>query len=228
MFHQGPFKTNLTDICLVPHPAADQNFRTAMALLYDGDAWTIKKGEVDVSEELGSGNFGTVAKGMLRNTIPVAIKTLKENKRASKEEFQKASEDFKKETQIMKKLNHPNLVKMYGIQSESLPFQLVMELCEGSIKQHLEQYRVDDPPSLNKELGSRPPTFEDLREWCEHIALGETWLDIYNVTMTFNSGMDYLESRAVVHRDLAARNVLLSKHKRAKIADFGLSFDVRI
>ena len=79
----------------MPHPAADQNFRTAMALLYDGDTWTIKKGEVDVSEELGSGNFGTVAKGMLRNTIPVAIKTLKENKRASKEEFQNASEAFK-------------------------------------------------------------------------------------------------------------------------------------
>ena len=41
------------------------------------------------------------------------------------------------------------------------------------------------------------------------------------------SGMDYLESKGVVHRDLAARNVLLSKHKRAKVADFGLSFEVR-
>ena len=39
--------------------------------------------------------------------------------------------------------------------------------------------------------------------------------------------MDYLESKGVVHRDLAARNVLLSKHKRAKVADFGLSFEVR-
>lgn len=40
--------------------------------------------------------------------------------------------------------------------------------------------------------------------------------------------MDYLESKGVVHRDLAARNVLLSKHKRAKVADFGLSFEVRM
>ena len=39
--------------------------------------------------------------------------------------------------------------------------------------------------------------------------------------------MDYLESKGVVHRDLAARNILLSKHKRAKIADFGLSFEVK-
>lgn len=71
----------------------------------------------------------------------------------------------------MKKLNHPNLVKMYGIQSESLPFQLVMELCEGSIKEHLDQFRIDDPPSLK--LGTHPPAYDDLREWCEHIALGE-------------------------------------------------------
>ena len=42
-----------------------------------------------------------------------------------------------------------------------------------------------------------------------------------------NTGMDYLESKGVVHRDLAARNVLLSKHNRAKVADFGLSFEVR-
>ena len=75
----------------------------------------------------------------------------------------------------MKKLNHPNLVKMYGIQSESLPFQLVMELCEGSIKDHLDPFRIDDPPSLNKELGTKHPTFEELREWCEHVALGEQY-----------------------------------------------------
>lgn len=159
---------------MVPNPVADTTFRTSMALLYNGDTWTIKKGEVKIDTVLGSGNFGTVAKGMLRDTIPVAIKTLKENDDASKEEFKRASDDFQKETQIMKKLNHPNLVKMYGIQRESLPFQLVMELCEGSIKDHLDEFRIDDPPSLNK----GHPSYDDLREWCEHVALGESFTKV--------------------------------------------------
>ena len=159
---------------MVPNPAADTSFKAAMDLQYNADNWTIKKGEVRIGEVLGEGNFGKVAKGMLRDTIPVAIKTLKENEGADKEEFQKAKKDFEKETHIMKKLMHPNLVKMYGIQMESSPFQLVLELCEGSIKDHLDKYRIDDPPSLHR--NTRHPTFEELREWCEQIALGEFFL----------------------------------------------------
>ena len=35
--------------------------------------------------------------------------------------------------------------------------------------------------------------------------------------------MLYLGNNHVIHRDLAARNVLVTKDKRMKIADFGLS-----
>ena len=105
----------------------------------------------------------------------MAIKTLNENKSDKKnktEEFNRAKEAFKKETQIMKKLNHPNLVKMYGIQIDSFPFQLVMEQCEKALKAHLETYRIDGKrPSLDKDTEDCP-SFSDLKEWCEQIALG--------------------------------------------------------
>lgn len=147
----------------------------------DGDTWTITKQEIVQGEELGSGNFGTVTKGMLRGTIPVAIKTLNENKKGNKnrkansDDFAKAKKDFEQETKIMKKLNHPNLVKIYGIQMNSFPFQLVMEQCEKALKNHLEKYRVDQSgrrgPALDKDQPD-VPTFGDLKEWCEQIALG--------------------------------------------------------
>ena len=166
----------MTDICFIPKPDTDQEFRTALAILNDVDTWTITKQEISQGEELGSGNFGTVTKGMLRGTIHVVIRSRNENKndkKSRREEFNRAKEAFKKETQIMKKLNHPNLVKIYGIQMDSLPFQLVMEQCEKALKNHLEKYRVDGrKPTLDKDQPD-VPTFGDLKEWCEQIALGD-------------------------------------------------------
>ena len=41
----------------------------------------------------------------------------------------------------MKKLNHPNLVKMIGICVEKSPFYLVQELCQnGDLKNYLKQF----------------------------------------------------------------------------------------
>ena len=184
---QGPIRTNMTDICFIPKPDTDHEFRTALAILNDADTWTITKQEISQGEELGSGNFGTVTKGMLRGTIHVAIKTLNENKNDKKnrtEEFNRAKEAFKKETQIMKKLNHPNLVKIYGIQMDSLPFQLVMEQCEKALKNHLEKYRVDGrKPTLDKDQPD-VPTFGDLKEWCEQIALGDCQVEVVMSKLT--------------------------------------------
>ena len=40
-------------------------------------------------------------------------------------------ETFLKETEVMKGLNHPNLVKMLGVCIEKSPFFLVQQLCSN-------------------------------------------------------------------------------------------------
>jgi Protein kinase domain len=61
--------------------------------------------------------------------------------------------------------------------------------------------------------GSLLSLLTDTKRYYEYLPIA---LDIAN-------GMAYLHSRNVIHRDLKPSNILLTKHHRAKIADFGMS-----
>ena len=120
-------------------------------------------------------------------------------------------ETFLKETEVMKGLNHPNLVKMLGVCIEKSPFFLVQQLCSnGDLRKHLKLYEfvktMSQSTSTSEKL-DKVPKFPRLLGWCRDII----------------RGMSYLESHFLVHRDLAARNVLLDANLRAKVADFGLT-----
>ena len=73
-------KTPLSHVCFIPNPDANEKFKAALKLQIDAEAWTISKEELKTGEKLGSGNFGVVNKGTLRETVDVAIKTLIESK----------------------------------------------------------------------------------------------------------------------------------------------------
>ncbi|KAG2464593.1 ZAP70 kinase, partial [Polypterus senegalus] len=115
-------------------------------------------------EELGSGNFGCVKKGvykMRRKQIDVAIKVLKsENEKGVKEEMMK-------EAEIMHQLDNPYIVRMIGIcQAESL--MLVMEMAK------------DGP--LNKFLSSKKEEIpvENIVELMHQVSMGMLYLEQKN------------------------------------------------
>lgn len=98
------------------------------------------------------------------------------------------------EIQIMKGLNHPNVIKLYDvhldIKNEYL--YLVMEYCDGSdLSDFINDYILD---------------------------LSQT----HHYMKQIKDGLHYLRRKGVVHRDLKPHNMLLSQDK-IKIADFGLS-----
>ncbi|KAK1800221.1 hypothetical protein P4O66_000268 [Electrophorus voltai] len=114
--------------------------------------------------ELGSGNFGTVLKGiynMRKNQKPVAVKILKneENNVAVKEEMLR-------EAQVMQQLDNPYIVRMIGI-CEAENLMLVMELAElGPLHKFLQK---------NKHISTK-----NITELVHQVSMGMKYLEEHN------------------------------------------------
>nr|XP_026694587.1 activated CDC42 kinase 1 isoform X3 [Ciona intestinalis] len=152
----------------------------------------ISEKELVLQEKIGSGSFGFVRKGEWTSPsgaiVKVAVKCLKQEMLNDQSVF----DDFVKEVNTMHMLDHPNLIRLYGIVISS-PMKMVTELAQfGSLLDCLRK-------------SSRHLLFT-LCEYAVQIAVG----------------MAYLEHKRFIHRDLAARNILLSSKEKVKIGDFGL------
>ena len=164
----------------------------------DGDYSTAESRDFELSRHLvtltqvlGEGQFGDVHQGVCRQPdgtdFPVAIKTCKEDN-------EDGMDQLLEEALIMKQFDHPHIIKLIGVCSET-PVYIVMELAKlGEMRAYLQnnQHRIN-------------------------------LVTLILYTFQLSSAISYLESKRFVHRDIAARNVLVSEHNTVKLADFGLS-----
>ncbi|NXK49409.1 BMX kinase, partial [Chauna torquata] len=149
--------------------------------------WELKREEIVLLRELGSGQFGVVHVGKWKGQYDVAVKMIK--KGATSED------EFIAEAQTMMKLNHPKLVRLYGVCSKLYPIYLVMEyMANGSLLSYLQSH--------GKEL--------------QPLRLLEICYDVCDA-------MAFLESCQFIHRDLAARNCLVDSNLTVKVSDSGMT-----
>ncbi|XP_065899234.1 uncharacterized protein [Dysidea avara] len=158
--------------------------------------------EIKIGDELGSGEFGIVARAMWkpssRKKVEVAVKTLNANV-STKDRVR-----FLQEAAIMCQFDHLNVVKLHGVVTDE-PVMIVLEyVSRGDLRNLLIQLR----PSIGVIAHEKLPLL--LLKSCQEIA----------------AGMAYLSGKQFVHRDLAARNILVSESVTCKIADFGMSRDL--
>uniref|UniRef100_W8B5E0 non-specific protein-tyrosine kinase n=3 Tax=Dacinae TaxID=164860 RepID=W8B5E0_CERCA len=140
-------------------------------------------------EELGSGQFGVVRRGKWRGSIDTAVKMMKEGTMSE--------DDFIEEAKVMTKLQHPNLVQLYGVCSKHRPIYIVTEYMKhGSLLNYLRRH--------------------------ETTLIGNMGL-LLDMCIQVSKGMAYLERHNYIHRDLAARNCLVGSENVVKVADFGLA-----
>ncbi|KAH9306297.1 hypothetical protein KI387_010701 [Taxus chinensis] len=145
-------------------------------------------------KELGSGGFGIVYLGKLKDGRSVAVKKLYHDNT-------RRVEQFLNETDILSALHHPNLVRLFGCTCPSSgELVLVYEyVSNGTLAEHLHGERKA-PGGLS---------------W-------ENRLNIAIETaqaLAYLHGFD----PPVFHRDVKSDNILLDENFKAKVSDFGLS-----
>ena len=147
--------------------------------------------EYNIKQIIGRGTFSIVKLGEHKLTKEkVAIKIMQKNKILNKEDLIR----IEREIQMLKCLNHVNVIKIYKILEDSKRFYIIMEYCE------------------NGELFNRIVEKKRLSE-------EESAIFYYQLI----NGLEYIHKNNIVHRDLKPENLLLSKNDILKIIDFGLS-----
>ncbi|XP_074039380.1 uncharacterized protein [Leptinotarsa decemlineata] len=150
----------------------------------------IRVGFYDIERTIGKGNFAVVKLAKHRITkTEVAIKII-DKSQLDASNLQKVY----REVDIMKRLDHPHIIKLYQVMETKNMIYLVSEYAsQGEIFDYIAKYgRMSEDQSRSK-----------------------FWQIL--------SAVEYCHNRNIVHRDLKAENLLLDSNNNIKIADFGFS-----
>jgi serine/threonine protein kinase len=147
----------------------------------------------EVHDPIGQGGMGIVYRGHDRLTgRPVAIKTL----RADASDWQPTAFDrFQREAELLRQLNHPNIIETIATFAEDERTYIVMELAEhGSLAGRITR---DHPMSVG---------------------------DVVSIALDVADAMTRVHRLGILHRDLKPENVLLDADGTAKLTDFGIAY----
>ena len=165
-------------------------------------------GDYTLIKPLGKGSFGETFLTQKNNDpIPLATKVL-ERKKVDKNSIKKYLDN---EIQILKELNHPNIVKFYDFLASNSNYYLIMEFCNGGdLTGCLEKYKKKYNETFSVEIVQ------------------------YLMRQIINAFV-YIHGKKIIHRDIKLDNILLSFENendkenlnllssQIKIIDFGLA-----
>ena len=146
---------------------------------------------------LGEGRFSTVYEAQNRITdIMRAMKIIKKEEHYSEED----EKEVINEVNILKTMDHPNIVKLFEFYSNEKQYSIIMEYCKGG--------------KLNTEIRNYAPFDEKYSAYI-----------MYQIF----SAINYCHNMNIIHRDLKPENILIvnrnkkNNYPNIKIGDFGMS-----
>ena len=140
---------------------------------------------LDFKEQLGEGAYGTVHRVIFTKPYMGYKEAAAKN----------VSQLRREEVDIMRKLDHPNIVKFIALYSNGPVNIILLEYAENG---SLFDYLTDNNKPLSEYLR---------RKWAKEVALA----------------VQYLHRHKYLHRDIKPSNCLLSEDNTLKLCDFGLA-----
>lgn len=151
-----------------------------------GDRWV-----VDYGDQLGSGSYGKVVRGydLFNDNLPVAVKVVSKAKLS-----RSAASDLRREADIMRRMNHPNIMQLLDSYEDQNHIYMMMELFQTDLLCFVQKRGV----------------------FCETAAKA--------VFRQLVDAICYMHKNNVVHGDLKLENILYDPDSgRVCLIDFGFS-----
>ncbi len=154
-----------------------------------------KIGPFVLDSQLGVGGMGIVyAATYEKNGLKCAVKVLSPDLSGN----EAVNQRFLRETEILKKLQHPNIIKYYGAGSNRTQRFYAMEMLEGGGLDHVIK--------AEGRLG---------------------WERTIEYSLQIARALEHAHNAGIVHRDLKPANLLLTKDGTLKLSDFGIARDTQ-
>ncbi len=149
-------------------------------------------GPFTIDKELGAGAMGTVYRGRYDKTGQVyAIKVMSVGLGDTNSG---AVDRFEREAKILKRLNHPNITRLFAVGRVKAIRYIAMEYVEGE--------------SLDKVMARRGRM---------------TWEEVVSLGQQLCAALQHAHEAGVVHRDLKPSNVMILADGTLKLTDFGIA-----
>ena len=147
-----------------------------------------------IVEELGRGSSGLVyrVKHVLEGKEYV-VKVVDLGKLSQKKQKQSM-----KEVEILKRLNHPHIIRYYDSVIHEKGLYILTEFASGG--------------DLQKKI-------DKLKQNKRFLEEGQVWTWAYELSLA----LKYLHKHKILHRDIKCMNVFIDKANRIKLGDFGLA-----
>jgi serine/threonine protein kinase len=143
----------------------------------------------EVKRMLGKGVFATVWESLHEKTGRITALKIIRVDLATDEVFGR----FAREIEIMEKLNHPNIARIYDSRIDKTLAYYAMELVDGGTLEQYVQQKQTKPAML-----------------------------IYLLAKV-SDALDHAHQQGVVHRDLKPSNIMMTEDGEPKLVDFGLA-----